>query len=389
MAATFASIINKKKKDWNCAELMDSAKAKRSPKIPFSSPMLNYATYGGVPRRRISHFYGKYGSGKTSTCVDICKNAYDIFEQEYNDHILMLQEKLTENKSVAAELEEYKDRGVKKILYIDLEHTFDEEWSEKLGVDPEHIEIMQPPNVVAEEILNTALELIETGEMGLLVIDSIPSLIPESKLKKKLGEKTVAALAGLMTDFLVKAVPILDRYDCTMILINQNRDNLINPYAVNTPGGQAVKFYSSLMLEFSIGNPVDFLGNELPQKSENPAGYIINVRLTKQKTAPFDRKNASYYLMAQSGIRKDIDLAQTALTKYDLIKKSGAWFTFANPFTGEILDDPETGKVLKVQGMAKVYEYLNSHQEYYDMLEKYITSDTNMTSFDTLEDFEE
>jgi recombination protein RecA len=301
----------------------------------------------------------------------------------------MLQEKLTENKSVAAELEEYKDRGIKKILYIDLEHTFDEEWSEKLGVDPEHIEIMQPPNVVAEEILNTALELIETGEMGLLVIDSIPSLIPESKLKKKLGEKTVAALAGLMTDFLIKAVPLLDRYDCTMILINQNRDNLINPYAVNTPGGQAVKFYSSLMLEFSIGNPVDFLGNELPQKSANPAGYIINVRLTKQKTAPFDRKNASYYLMAQSGIRKDIDLAQTALTKYDLIKKSGAWFTFANPFTGEILDDPETGKVLKVQGMAKVYEYLNSHQEYYDMLEKYITSDTNMTSFDTLEDFEE
>ena len=168
-------------------------------------------------------------------------------------------------------------------------------------------------------------------------------------------------------------------------MINQTRANLVNPYAVNTPGGEAIKFYSSLMLDFSIGEPVDFLGNELPQKSENPAGYKINIRITKQKTAPFDRKNASYYLMAQSGIRKDMDLAQTALTKYGIIKKSGAWFTFVDPTTGEIIEDSETGKALKVQGMAKVYEYLQSNTEYYNKLETFITSNFG-DDFDVAED---
>ena len=374
MAETFESIINKKKKDWKCSTLMDGINAERGPKIPFSSLMLNHATYGGIPRRRISHFYGSWGSGKSTTCIDLCKNAYDVFEHEYNDQVIKLQELSITDRSAESELDELKERGVKKVLYIDLEHSFDGQWSKVLGINPDHIKLMQPPDVFAEDLLQMVLNLISTGEMGMVVIDSIPALTPEADLKKRLDEKTVASAAGLITRFLTKAVPLLDRYDCTMILVNQIRDNLVNPYVVNTPGGKALKFYSSLMLEFSIGTPVDFLGNDLPQKSENPAGYKINVKVTKQKTAPFDRKNASYYLMTSSGIRTDMDLAQLAVTKYSIIKKSGAWFTVCDPDSGEILIN-ESGKNLKLQGMASVYDYLQSNPEYYKKLEDYILRD--------------
>ena len=366
---------------------MDGAKAERGPKIPFSSLMLNYATYGGVPRGRISHFYGNYGSGKSTTCVDLCKNAYVIFEREFNDEVISLQEKSLKDKYAKSALEELKARGPKKVLYIDLEHSFDGEWCETLGLDLNTIHLMQPPDVFAEDLLQTILNLVETGEVGLIILDSIPSLTPKAMLEKKLDEKTVAILAGVMTNFLVKVVPLLTRYDCTLVLVNQIRDNLINPYVVNTPGGKAVKFYSSLMLEFSIGVPVDFLGNDLPQKAENPAGYKINVKITKQKTAPFDRKNASYYLMVHSGIRTDMDLAQLAVNKYSIIRKSGAWFSVSDPETGEVLVGDD-GKDLKLHGMANVYDYLQANPTYYGKLEKFVLDDLSIST-DKAEDYEE
>ena len=386
--ATFDEIINKCKKEWNCPELMDGALAKRGPKIRFSSPMMNYATYGGIPRKRIIHFYGHPGAGKSASCVDLCKNAYEIFEEEYNHQVIDLQERSIKDKSLIGVLEELKERGVKKILYLDLEHSFDGEWAKVLGINPDHIKVMQPPNVVAEDILKTVQALIETGEVGMVVLDSIPSLVTKKEMEKDYGDVTVASAAGLLTIFMRKIVPILDRYDCTLILINQIRDNLTNPYISNTPGGKAIKFYSSLMIEFQIGTPVDFLGNELPQKADNPAGYKINAKITKQKSAPFDRKNASYYLMAQSGIRTDMDFAQVALTKYNIIRKSGSWFLICDPETGEVLVNDE-GKDLKLHGMANVYEFLQTNHEYYKKLERYITNDLLGITEDTEEVFEE
>jgi biotin synthase-like enzyme len=128
-------------------------------------------------------------------------------------------------------------------------------------------------------------------------------------------------------------------------------------------------------MKFQLGNPVDFLGNVLPMNTENPAGYIVNVRMLKQKTAPFDRKNATYFLMCSSGIRPDFDYAQLAVNKYGIIKKAAAWFTILDPYTGEVLEENE--KPVKVNGMAKVYEYLETHPEYYQKLQKFICDDIN------------
>lgn len=387
--SVYADIINKKKKDWSCDGLMEGAKRARGKKIPFSSPLMNWFTYGGIPRNKISEFFGAPGAGKTSTSVDICKNAIDVFQEEYDERLAYLQNKIAGgSKATQAELEDLIDNGPKKVLYIDLEHSFDAEWSKTLGIDPDKIDIMQPPDLVAEEVLQTILELIESGCVGLIVLDSVPSLVPKSELEKKLGERTVAALAGLLSIFLRKIVPLLDRYECTLLIINQTRDNMDNPYVIKTPGGQALQFYSCLRILYKIGAPVDFLGNELPQSTENPAGYIINAKIIKQKSAPSDRKLGSYYLMCQSGIRVDMDYAQLAVKKYGIIKKTAAWFTMCDPYTGEVYCN-EDGSVAKVNGMARVFEYLQSNPEYFDKLKKFIDNDISGKSDEDMNEVEE
>lgn len=372
---SYADIIKKRIKDWNCDGLMEGAKAKRGNKIPFSSPLLNYSTYGGIPRDAITEFFGAPGGGKSTTAVDICKTAYRLFQEEYQSQLLALQEKINGgNKSLISEYEDVKERGPKKVLYIDLEHSFDAVWADTLGIREGEIDIMQPPDVFAEDILQTVKEIIETGEVGLIVLDSIPSLVTQSELDKKFGERTVASLSGLLTIFCRKIVQLLTRYGTTLIVINQIRDNMDSPYVVNTPGGNALKFYCSLRIQFKIGAPVDFLGNELPVSTENPAGYKVTAKIVKQKSAPNDRRAGSYYLMAHSGIRIDMDFAQLAVNKYGIINKAGAWFSIKDPYTKEQLVD-ETGKPVKVNGMTKVFEYLQNNPEYFNRLVKYITTD--------------
>lgn len=371
----FDDIINKCKKEWECPELMDAAASAQKPRLPFSSPQLNYSTYGGIPRNMITEFFGNPGGGKTTSAVDICKNTIGIFQSEFEDKIVKLQEKAAAgDKAALVSIEELQELGPKKVLYIDLEHSFDAKWAHTLGIDNSEIEVMQPPNVAAEEILQRVQELIETGQVGLIVLDSLPSLVTKSELEKKYGERTVSALAGLLTIFLRKIVPLLARYECTMLLINQVRDNMDNPYVINTPGGQAVKFYSALRILFKIGTPVDFLGNDLPASAENPAGYKVTAKLIKQKSAPNDRRNGEYYLMSQSGIRIDIDFCQLAMKKYGIIKKGGAWMTMLDPVTREPLIDAE-GKPVKLNGFAKVLEYVQQHPDYFEVLKTVIMND--------------
>lgn len=383
---SYQDIINKKKKDWDEPRLMSGTDIDRSSKIPFSSPLMNWATYGGIPRNKITEFHGSPGGGKTSTAVDVCKNAVDIFRDEYETAVADMRDKVSGGKKeLAGPLEDLIDRGPKKVFYLDLEHAFDKKWSHTLGLEGSDIEIMQPPNIPAEEILQTLQEIIETGEVGMVVLDSLPSLVPRAELEKKYGERTVASLAGLLNIFMRKIVPILTRYECTFLMINQIRDNMDNPYVVNTPGGNAPKFYASLRILFRLGSPVDFVGNELPASTENPAGYIVNAKIVKQKSAPNDRKMGSYYLMTQTGIRSDFDYGKLAISKYGIIKKAGAWFTLCDPETGEILQN-DAGQPIKVNGQVKVFDYLQSNPEYYCKLKKFINDDINGDESPSAED---
>lgn len=382
--SSYADIIKKCEKDWACTTLMTGARASRGSKLPFSSPLMNWATYGGIPRDKITEFFGDYGCGKSTTSVDICKNAIEVFRKEHEEKIVELQQSAASgSKTAKLELSELEERGPKKVFYLDIEHSFDEDWSNTLGINPDDIEVMQPPDIPAEDLLEMVIAIIESMEIGLIVIDSVPSFVTRAELDKKMGERTVASLAGLLTVFCRKVVPLLTRYHVTMIFINQIRDNMDNPYVVKTPGGKALKFYASLRIQFRKGAPVDFLGNELTQQVEDPAGYKIIAKLEKQKSAPFDRKLGSYFLMCKSGINPIFDFAQLALNKYGIIKKGGAWFTLVDPETGEIYE--QDGKPMKVNGMAKVYQYLQDNREYYEKIKSYILNDINGVEADAVE----
>lgn len=374
---SYADIIKKKQKEWGCTSLMNAVFEVQGERIPFSSPLMNWFTYGGIPRDKITEIYGDFGSGKSTVSQDLCQNAAKLFQEEYDDKVRDLQEQVSKKvKGAEDELEELQEIGPKKVLYIDIEHSFDVSWAKTLGIDLDKIDVMQPPNVCGEDVLQTVREIVETGEVGFLVLDSLPALIPMKVMEKKIGERTVAALAGLLDNFYKLIVPLLTRHKCTLVCINQIRDNMDNPYVVKTPGGNAPKFYASLRLMMRKGKPIDFLGNELPQSAENPAGCIIQATMTKQKTAPNDRKMGTFYLMFQTGIRPDFDYATLGIKNYGLIKKSAGWYSFVDPVTGEVLEDEE-GKSIKVNGLGKVYDFLNSNEDYYKKLRDYITADIN------------
>lgn len=383
-ANSFANIIKRKQKEWDCPELMTRATADSGKKLPFSSPLLNWCTYGGIPRDCYTEFFGAPGGGKSTTSIDICKNAINVFRAEYQSLLEQYQQNIANGKKeYQGPLEDLKDAGPRKILYVDLENSFDVKWAVTLGIDKDDItsdnnvfNIMSTPNVAAEDVLQTVLDIIQTDEVGLVVIDSIPSLVPRQMLEKQMGERTVAALAGCLNVFFVKAIPLLKKYHCTLLAINQIRDNMDNPYVTKTPGGNAPKFYASLRMEFRIGNPVDMFGNELPKNTEDPSGYIINAKLVKQKSAPSDRKMGTYFLMFDGGIREDFDYAKLAVNKYQFIRKQGGWFTMCNPYTGEVLE-AESGSPVKVHGMNKVYDYLKENPTYYELIKRYVTEDLN------------
>lgn len=402
-AGSFASIIKKRQKDWDCPELMSRATADTGKKLPFSSPLLNWCTYGGIPRDAYTEFFGAPGGGKSTTSMDICKNAIATFRTEYQQQLEEYR-KLVDSgkKEYQGPYEDLQDRGPQKVLYVDLENSFDLKWACTLGIsksdivdDDSVLNIMSVPNVAAEEVLQTVMDVMETGEVGLVILDSIPSLVPRQELEKQMGERTVASLAGCLTVFFRKVIPILKRYHCTLLAINQIRDNMDNPYVTKTPGGNAPKFYASMRMEFRIGKPVDAFGNELPMNTEDPAGYLVNAKLVKQKTAPSDRRMGTYYLMFDGGIRPDFDYAKLAVNKYQFIRKTGGWFTMCDPYTGEILET-ESGAPVKVHGMPRVYQYLKENEQYYASIRKYITEDLNgedhvaeqvVESDDELEDY--
>lgn len=372
----YIDILNKKAKEWGCPDMLNSVKD-NIPKIPFSSPLLNYITYGGIPRGRIVEFHGEESGGKSTTSQDVCYQATKIFVQEHEEQVQKYRDLVAKGKKeYAGPLEDLIDQGPKKVLYFDLEHSFDWQWAGKIGLHKGDITVAQPPDVAAEQLCQTIQEAVCAGDLGLVVLDSVPSLVTSAELEKKYGERTVASLPGLMTSFMRKMTPLCSKYDCTLLLINQTRDNMDSPYVIQTPGGRAIKFYCTLRLYFKKGAPLDFAGNEIPQNVENPAGYKINVKVVKQKGAPFDRKVGSYFLMAQSGIRPDFDYAKLAIDKYGIIKKGGAWFSMCDPTTGEILED-SNGKPIKVNGLLKVYDYLAANPEYYAKLKKYIEDDIN------------
>jgi recombination protein RecA len=313
--------------------------------IPFTSPRMNYCTYGGVPTGRIIEFYGEEHGGKTTSALDLVAN----YQQ--------MQSALPESER-------------KKVAYLDSEITLDVQWAEKLGVNVDDLILLQPEEESAEDLLQMILDLLETGQVGLAVIDSIAAMVSAQAMDKTVADKTYAGISMPLTTFGNKAVMLCKKYNATVIGINQIRDDLGAMYsgAIKTPGGRGWKHLCSVRMQFTRGSFIDDKGAEIKRSSESPAGNKVLMTMTKNKTCPANRRGGYYTIRYDSGIDYLADLVEVAI-KYDMIQQAGAWFTIINPDTGEV-------KAEKIQGMSRVYDFLadEENESILQFIEDYVDS---------------
>lgn len=295
------------------------------PRIPLSSPRVNYMLYGGIIRNRVIEICGPDSGGKTTTALDIVSNYQALPD-------------------------------AKKVLYIDHEATLESYWATLLGVDVENMILYQPELEGAEDVFNIMLKLLKTNAIGLIVLDSIGSLVPKKLTENDLDQDQMGGIARVLTRVVNTIVPLLPKYDCTFIGINQVRDNMnsmYNPYT--TTGGKAWKHACSVRLMCSKGSLIDEDGNEISNNSENPAGNLVMIKALKLKGIRPNRLKGFYTLNYRTGIDYVLDTVDTAM-KFDLIEKHGGWYQIVDLDTGELKDE-------KIQGLSKLRQYFSENQE--------------------------
>ena len=303
-------------------------------RIPFTSPRMNYCTFGGIPVGKITEFYGEEHGGKTTTALDIVANY------------------------------QHSDDG-RDVLYIDAENTLDIEWAEKIGVDVDKLYILQPKSQSAEEIFQIICDSVDTGEVGLWVLDSIGALMSSQELEKTMEDKTYGGIAKSLTLFGKKIEMLMQRHKCTGIGINQIREDLNSTWGgISTPGGKAWKHFCSVRMQFSRGKFIDEKGKELTRSAESPVGNIVMMSMTKNKTCPPTRRTGFYTINYETGIDYLRDLIEVAI-KYDIVRQSGAWFDIIDPTSGEIIEG-------KIHGQSSVNEFLATNRDVLERVENLI-----------------
>ena len=348
-------------------DINKSAKAKilnkglvrtKAQRIPFSSDRINYCTYGGLPRGRIHEFFGEENGGKTTTALDICANAAKIFEAEA--------------KAASTDTDQVVEP--KAILYLDCENSLDAEWADLLGVDVANMYILKPEYQSAEEIFEVTLNLIDSGDVGLVIIDSLGVMISGAELEKTVEEKTYGGISAALTKFSKKAVQLCQRTGCTLIGINQLRDNLNNPNDfAHTSGGRAWKFNCTCRLMFRKGSFINADGDELPRKADEPIGNRVMMSVQKTKLFPSDRRTGFYTLRYETGIDSAYDLIDLAVFKGIIIQKS-AWYYYGTE---------------KYQGFFNLYTAISNDATVFNKikqdLQKFIKGDDEVVSAEITE----
>ena len=353
MGTKLDSLVSEINKQWKEDIAAKGIKRITTQKIPFTSPRLNCMMYGGLPRARIIEFAGEENSGKTTTALDVCKNAQILFNAEYEDELA--------NSKDEKRKKYLESRGPKRVVYADCENTLNEDWAIKLGVSVDDMYIIKPQTQSAEDIFQMLLEMIETDEVGFMVIDSLGVMLSKQAYEKDMTEKTYGGIAMALTLFSKKAELLCTKYDCTIIGINQMRDDMNSMYGgKTTTGGRAWKHNCSCRLMFAKGDYIDGEGNKLNRSCDEPKGNKVMVSIVKQKVDKPDRRTGYYTLMYDYGIDEVFDLVEVAM-KYGIIHKGGAWFTIVDPDTGEIITD-ENGNDIKVQGQSNLVAYIKNDE---------------------------
>lgn len=275
--------------------------------LSFGSPMIDYCLYGGIPEGRITEFSGAEGSGKTSSAFLI---AASYQRTEIERHPLDVE--WTDGTGIVRS-------GPRYIVFLDNEGTLDPTWARVFGYDlSEKADVktivLRPEGQNAEEVFDMALDLLRTGEVGLLIFDSIATLVPAQIAEESMEKYQMGGIAKSLTRFANTALGLLRKYKATLIAINQVRANMSgygNP--ITTPGGYSWRHACSSRLMFKRGDFFDEDGNKLTNSAESPAGHIVNVAVLKNKISRWDRKGGSYTLNYVRGIDILSDTIECAL----------------------------------------------------------------------------
>jgi recombination protein RecA len=293
--------------------------------IPTGSMSLDIALgVGGIPRGRIVEVFGPEGSGKTTVCLHIIAEAQ-------------------RHGGIAA--------------FVDAEHALDPTYARTLGVNIDELLVSQPDS--GEQALEIGDMLVRSGAIDILVIDSVAALVPRAEIEGEMGDSHVGLQARLMSQAMRKLAGSLSRFDTTAIFINQLREKIGvmfgNPET--TPGGRALKFYSSVRLDVrKIDNLKD--GTEA-------VGSRTRVKVVKNKVAPPFRQ-CEFDIMYGKGISKEGSLIDVGVD-IEIVKKSGAWFTYEGEQLG--------------QGRENARQFLAEHADVAQEIERRIREAVGLTAF--------
>lgn len=311
--------------------------------LSLGSPSLDFCIYGGIPEGRIVEFCGPEGSGKTTNSF----LAAASYQRE--------------------ELKRHPDNP-RAIVFLDNEGTADPIWAAKMGYDMrEDAEvptyIIRPDGQSAEQIFDMAIDMMKTGEVGLLIFDSIATLVPQQIADESMEKYQMGGIAKSLTRFANTIMGMLRRYKATLIAINQVRENL-SGYGdpLQTPGGRAWKHSCSMRLMFKRGEFFDEEGNKLTKSAQSPAGHVIEMYVLKTKTCKWDRKLGMAHLNYNKGIDIVADTIDVA-TYFGLIDNyTQGMFRFVDIDTGELMCDSD-GNEIKIRGKKNVAQYLKDNPE--------------------------
>ncbi len=292
--------------------------------IPTGSMTLDMALgIGGVPRGRIIEIYGPESSGKTTVALHI----------------------IAETQKMGGE-----------VAFIDVEHALDPVYAEKLGVDIENMLVSQPDS--GEQALEIAEALTRSGAIDCIVIDSVAAMVTKAEIDGEMGDTHVGQLARLMSQAMKKLTGVIGKSNTTAVFINQVREKIGVMYGnpETTPGGRALKFYSSVRIEVRRGEQI--------KNGSEVIGNRTRCKVVKNKVAP-PFKECEFDIMYGKGISRVGEVLDLAVD-LDIVKKGGAWFSYGEMKLGQgrdnskenLLNNPEIMQEIE----DKIKEKLNAEQ---------------------------
>ncbi len=289
--------------------------------IPTGSMGLDMALgIGGVPRGRIVELYGPESSGKTTVALHI----------------------IAEAQKMGGE-----------VAFVDVEHALDPTYAAALGVDVDNLLVSQPDS--GEQALEIMEALVRSGAIDVVVLDSVAALTTKAEIDGNMGDSNVGQLARLMSQAMRKLTPLLSKTNCVAIFINQIREKIGVMYGnpETTPGGRALKFYASVIMDVRKGEAI--------KNGTEPIGARTKIKIKKNKVAP-PFKECEFDIIFGKGISRTGEVLDMAV-ELDVIKKSGAWFSYDGNKLGQGRDNVKKALEENPELMKEIEEKVMENKE--------------------------